>query len=102
MEREGGKKDDFILGHIVCGKNTFTEENMSRITKITVPVELGKDDIENLAQELEVQESSTLSVFIETLLKSAAKVLEETQDTVTELCSVNPFSNQKSVGEGTA
>ena len=75
---------------------------MSRITKITVPVELGKDDIENLAQELEVQESSALSVFIETLLKSAARVLEETQDTVTELCSVNPFSNQKSVGEGTA
>lgn len=75
---------------------------MSRITKITVPVELGKDDIENLAQELEVQESSILSVFIETLLKSAARVLEETQDTVTELCSVNPFSNQKSVGEGTA
>ena len=75
---------------------------MSRITKITVPVELGKDDIENLAQELEVQESSTLSMFIETLLKSAARVLEETQDMVTELCSVNPFSNQKSVGEGTA
>ena len=42
---------------------------MSRITKITVPVELGKDDIENLAKELEVQVSSTLSVFIETLLK---------------------------------
>lgn len=75
---------------------------MSRISKITVPVELGKDDIENLAQELEVQESSILSVFIETLLKSAARVLEETQDTVTELCSVNPFSNQKRVGEGTA
>ena len=75
---------------------------MSRITKITVPVELGKEDIENLAQELEVQESSTLSMSIETLLKSAARVLEETQDTVTELCSVNPFSNQKRVGEGTA
>ena len=75
---------------------------MNRITKITVPIELGKEDIENLAQELEVQESSTLCIFIEALLKSVARVLEETQSTVTELSKVNPFSLQKRVREGAA
>lgn len=59
--------------------------------KIKVPVELGVEDIENLAMELEVTDNSFMTEFIEALLQKAAIMCKETENAAKELAEVNPY-----------
>lgn len=64
------------------GKNEFT---------LTIPLEIGKSDVEQLAFELENTKSSFLAIFIENLLKKTAEVGCDTEVGASNINAVNPF-----------
>lgn len=62
---------------------------------LLVPLKLSQEEIKILAQEYEQNESSTMTIFIEKILKEANKVAIKTKENCMYFLKINPFSQNE-------